>query len=239
MKRHAIVVGGSSGLGRAIADALEARGDVVSSLARRGPIPCDVTQDDSVKNAIASAIDRNGAPDICVYAAGMPAMGKTLSVPAEAARAAFEVNFWGMDRVVRAVLPEMAKRQNGVILGLSSIAALRPIPHEAYYSASKAALARYLGCLAHEAREQNVRVKILSVGFVDTGFFSKGGWFGMNVPSVSGSGITPNDVAKSALEFLDGDRTAQLLGWRERAIALADRVAPDLYDRVIDWRSKR
>jgi short-subunit dehydrogenase len=148
------------------------------------------------------------------------------------------VNLWGLDRVVRATLGPMERRGGGTLLYLSSLAALRAIPHETYYAASKAAAARYAGCLAHEAARAHVDVKVLHVGFVPTGFFAKNGWFGMPVPEVNGSGVTPEDVARAALELIASRSPAGILGWRERLISLGDRIAPTLYDRVLMRRAK-
>jgi short-subunit dehydrogenase len=180
-----------------------------------------------------------GAPDALVYAAGMAVMGRTLSVPQEAARDAFDVNFWGMDRAIRSVLPAMAAQRRGSIVAVLSLAALRAVPHEAYYAASKAACARYLDCLAHEAATTGVHVGYVAPGFVDTGFIERGGWHGMSVPRVRGSNVTPDDVARAVLEILDGRRVRHVLGWRETAIRLGDHLAPGLYDRLLRARTRK
>ncbi|MDP9148770.1 MAG: SDR family oxidoreductase [Myxococcota bacterium] len=244
---HAIVVGSSSGLGRAVAARLRSAGHVVSGLSRRASAadavdsshPCDVTEPTSLRTAIAAAVAAHGPPEVLVYAAGMPAMGRTLAVPEAEARRCFEVNFWGLDRAVREVLPLMSERRRGAIIGLSSIAALRAVPYEAFYAASKAAAARYLGCLAHEGTKIGVRVHYLNIGYIDTGFAEKGGWFGMPTPSGRGSGLRPEDVAEAVLDLLSGHRISDTIGWKERAIALADRLVPELYDRLLRWREGR
>ncbi len=246
MTTHAIVVGGSSGLGAAMGKALRARGLVVSSLARRAAASsaadasflCDVTQDADVERAVSECTERHGPCDVVVYASGAPTMGRTLDVPVEAARACFEVNVWGFDRVVRATLPEMMQRRRGVVLLVSSIVALRAVPHETYYAASKAAAARYAGCLAHEARKAGVHVKSLHVGLVETGFFQRGGWWGMRVPNAKGSGVTAQDVAREALALIDSSADERIVGWKEKAIALGDRIAPTLYDRLLRLRGR-
>jgi short-subunit dehydrogenase len=244
-RAHAIVIGASSGLGLAVARRLKRSGHVVSGLSRRAAPgeavdsahACDVTDSASLESAVSAAIGAHGPPDVMVYAAGVPAMGKTLDVPREAARRAFEVNFWGLDNAVRAVLPIMGARRRGTIVGLSSIVALRPVPYEAFYAASKAAAARYLGCLAHEASRSGVRVKYLNIGYVDTGFAQSVDWFGMETPAGgAGSGVGPDDVAEATMRLLEGERISTTLGWKENAIALADRMFPELYDRLLRLR---
>ena len=141
-----------------------------------------------------------------------------------------------MDRAVRAVLPDMMDRRRGSIVLVSSIVALRPVPHEAFYAASKAAAARYLGCLAFEAARARVNVQMLHVGFVDTGFSERAGWFGMDKPARGGSGTNPAEVGAAICDLLARGAPSAVLGWKERAIALGDRVAPNLYDRLLKLR---
>ena len=241
-RAHALVFGASSGIGLATVEALKKRGHVVAALSRRAcdaadaSFACDVTDDASVTRAVREATERHGPPDVMVYASGVAAMGRTLDVPADAARATFEVNLWGMDRAVRAVLPGMCARRRGAVMLVSSLVALRPVPHEAFYAASKAAAARYAGCLAFEAAASRVRVQMLHAGFVDTGFSERAGWFGMDRPPRGGSGKSAADVAEAICALLASGEPSAVLGWKEKAIALGDRVVPNLYDRWLTFR---
>jgi short-subunit dehydrogenase len=241
-RAHAIVFGASSGIGLAAAESLHRRGYVVSGLSRRASPGadsshvCDVTDDASVPQAVAAAIAAHGPPDVMVYASGVGAMGRTLAVPPAAAREVFEVNFWGMDRAVRAVLPVMSERRRGAIVLVSSLVALRPVPLESFYAASKAAAARYVGCLSFEAAKVGVHAQMLHVGFVDTGFSERAGWYGMSAPPRGGSGTRPEDVGEAIAELVASRAPSAVLGWKERAIALGDRLVPNLYDRLLKMR---
>ena len=246
MKRHAVVVGASSGIGAAIVTELARTGFSVSALGRRhgqAPaerwIPCDVSDQTSVDDAIARCLVEGETPSAVVYAAGAPAMGRTLDVPEAARREAFEVNFWGLERVVRGFYPAMARAGQGTIVAVSSIAALRPVPFESYYAASKAAAARWLGCFAPEAALAGVRVRIVAPGYIPTGFLERGGWYGMSVPAGSGSGVTAEDVARTVCAVALGRRARTVLGWRETTITLADRLLPGAYDRLLERRMRK
>jgi short-subunit dehydrogenase len=237
-------VGASSGLGAAVAVEATRRGYEVTALARRGArgvarsIPCDVTSDAAVEAALKRAREEGGEPDALVYCAGTPLVGKTLEVPGAAAREAFEVNFWGLERVVRGVYPRMLGR-GGSIVALLSIAGLRAVPYEAHYGASKAAAARWLDCLALEAEPHGVRVAYLAPGYVPTGFLERSGWHGLAPADVKGSNVTREDVAIATCDLLEGRRSRAVLGWRENAITLSDRVAPGIYDRLLRRRMRR
>jgi short-subunit dehydrogenase len=247
-KRHAIVVGASSGFGAATGAALRRSRWIVTGISRRPAaqgsadqtLSCDVTDPAALQGALDQAETSQGPARALVWCAGTPVMGRTLEVPVAAAREAFETTFWAMQTAVRAVVPGMVTRGQGAVLVVLSIAALRAVPHEAYYGAAKAAAARWLECLAHEVEPQGVAVKLLYPGFVDTGFLERGGWWGMaSPPHVRGSGVAVDDVARAACELLEGRGSRRVLGWRERAIVLGDRVAPGLYDRVLRLRGRR
>ena len=107
---------------------------------------------------------------------------------------------------------------------------MRATPYESYYAASKAAAARYLACLAHETRPHGVHLKYLCPGFIDTGFFEPR-WFGMAAPRVVGSGVGPVQAARAAIALIENNREFDIVGWRERIVVLADRIAPDMVDR--------
>jgi short-subunit dehydrogenase len=246
VRRHAVVVGASSGIGAAIVTELTRVGWSVSGLARRGGeapaerwIPCDVSAQGSVDEALSRCLALGGTPEAVVYSAGTPAMGRTLDVPEQVRRDAFEVNFWGLERVVRGVYPAMAPAGRGTIVAVSSIAALRAVPFESYYAASKAAAARWLGCFAPEAALAGVRIRIVAPGYIPTGFLERGGWHGMSVPVGSGSGVTAEDVAQTVCAIVEGRRAPTVLGWRESAITLADRLIPGAYDRLLTRRMRR
>jgi short-subunit dehydrogenase len=247
MSRHAVVIGASSGIGRSIAALFRAQGHVVSGLSRHEPPPeivdgwfaCDVVEEGAVPRAMSDAVRRYGVPDVAVYASGAAVMGETLEIPCLEARAQFDVNLWGFDALVRSVLPEMLARGRGTVAYVSSVAAIRSLPHEAYYAASKAAAARYAGCLDQDTRRRGVRVKSLHVGYVPTGFLERSAWHGMAPPAVHGSGVAPDDVARAMLHLVECADGEAVVGWRERVIALADRVSPRLYDRWLDLMAKK
>ena len=246
MNGHVIVVGGSSGIGAATGRALRDRGARVSGLARRAcppdvadaSFPCDVADGEALDGAIDRATEALGPPVALVYSAGSGTFGHTLAIPEKLARASFDINLWGLDRAVRRVVPGMRQRRVGVVVAVLSIAALRAVPFESYYAAAKAAAARYLDCLAYELEPDGVAVRYLCPGFIDTGFLEKSAWFGVDPPGVRGSGTTTEDVAHAVVEAIERGARTRVLGWRERAITLADRLAPGLYDALLRRRHR-
>ncbi|MBR4394022.1 MAG: SDR family NAD(P)-dependent oxidoreductase, partial [Oscillospiraceae bacterium] len=150
MGKVVIITGGTSGIGLETARFLTSRGCKVYELSRRESgtdaaihIRADVTDEDQVRNAVESVLQREGRIDIVINNAGFGISGAIEYTDTEEAVRQFDVNFFGMVRVNRAVLPIMHGQGSGRIINMSSVAAPIAIPFQAYYSASKAAVRTY------------------------------------------------------------------------------------------------
>ena len=176
-KKVAIVTGGTSGIGRATALALQDAGCAVYELSRRAQgveglhhIAADVTKEETVRAAVAEVMAREGRIDILVNNAGFGISGAVEFTDTEDAKALFDVNFFGMVNMNRVVVPIMRGAGHGRIVNLSSVAAPVPIPFQAYYSATKAAVNAYTMALANELRPFGVTVCAVMPGDIHTGF---------------------------------------------------------------------
>jgi NAD(P)-dependent dehydrogenase (short-subunit alcohol dehydrogenase family) len=132
-------------------------------------IPGDVTRPDDVERAVALVTEREGRLDVLVCNAGMGVSGAAELTPPEDARAQFDVNYFGAVNAVTAALGHI-RESRGVIVFVSSAAAALPIPFQAHYSASKAALNAFALALANEVRPLGVRVRAVMPGDTATGF---------------------------------------------------------------------
>ena len=161
--RVAVITGGSSGIGLHAARALRGRGLNVYELSRRAEnaepgvthLQADVTDEAQVNAAVAEILRREGRIDSLIN---------------NAARRQFDVNFFGMVNMNRAVLPIMRQQGGGRIVNMSSVAAPIAIPFQAYYSASKAAVRTYSLALASEVRPFGIEVCVIMPGDIATGF---------------------------------------------------------------------
>lgn len=177
MGKTAIVTGASGGIGREAARILSENGCTVYDLSRSEKpqdgvrhIPCDVTEEASVKAAVAAVIGESGKVDILVSCAGMGISGAVEFTAPEDSRRQMDVNLFGTDRVVRAVLPHMRKQRSGRLVLTSSVAGVTPIPFQTWYSASKAAINSYAMALANEVRPYGIGVAVVMPGDIKTGF---------------------------------------------------------------------
>lgn len=173
----AIVTGGTSGIGKATALALKASGCTVYEFSRRAQgveglhhIAADVTSEDSVRAAVAQVMDAEGRIDILVNNAGFGISGAIEFTSTADAKSLFDVNFFGMVNMNRAVIPIMRQAGRGRIVNLSSVAAPVPIPFQAYYSATKASVNAYAMALANELRPFGITVCAVMPGDIHTGF---------------------------------------------------------------------
>ena len=176
-KKVAIVTGGTSGIGRATALALQDAGCTVYELSRRAEgveglhhIAADVTKEETVRAAVAEVMAREGRIDILVNNAGFGISGAVEFTDTEDAKALFDVNFFGMVNMSRVVVPIMRGAGRGRIVNLSSVAAPVPIPFQTYYSATKAAVNAYTMALANELRPFGISVCAVQPGDIKTGF---------------------------------------------------------------------
>ena len=177
MSKVAIVTGGTSGIGRATALALRDAGYTVYELSRRAEgveglhhIAADVTDEQAVDAAVAQVMAAEGHIDVLVNNAGFGISGAVEFTETAEAKKLFDVNFFGMVNMNRAVVPLMRQAGRGRIVNLSSVAAAVPIPFQTYYSATKAAVNAYTMALSNELRPFGVTVCAVMPGDIHTGF---------------------------------------------------------------------
>lgn len=177
MAKVAIVTGGSSGIGLHTAAQLRDSGCTVYSFSRRPHeqegirhICVDVTDEKQVTQAVAKVLDEQGRIDILVSCAGFGISGAAEFTDSKASHAQLEVNLFGTDNIVRAVLPQMRKQHQGRIVCISSVAGIVSIPFQLWYSVSKAAINAYILGLQNEVRPFGIRICAILPGDIATGF---------------------------------------------------------------------
>jgi NAD(P)-dependent dehydrogenase (short-subunit alcohol dehydrogenase family) len=178
--RVAWVVGGSSGIGAAVARELQSRGALVAISARRQDqleevsdgsmlaVAADVTDADSLKAAATRIRDELGPIDLAVLSAGYWKQMSGTDWDTESFNRHVQVNLIGMSNSIAAVLPEMLARHRGVIAGISSVAGYRGLAGSQAYGATKAGQINLLESLRIQVARAGVRVVTVCPGFVRT-----------------------------------------------------------------------
>lgn len=172
----AVVTGGASGIGAAIAAKLQSLGAQLAVLdLNPQDLPegqlgfaCDVSDDASVKAAIDGTVAAFGGVDIVVNNAGIGAIGSVEdNDDAEWARV-WNINVVGMVRVSRAALPHLRQSSGAAIVNICSIAATAGLPQRALYSATKGAVLSLTQAMAADHLREGVRVNCVNPGTADT-----------------------------------------------------------------------
>jgi NAD(P)-dependent dehydrogenase (short-subunit alcohol dehydrogenase family) len=178
-----LVSGASRGLGRAITDAALTAGHSVvagvrsasalDDLAAKHPdrlvvVQLDVTNDDHVRTAVATAVDRFGRLDVLVNNAGYANMGAIEDVDFEDFRTQLDTNFFGVVRLTQAALPIMRTQRAGHIVQVSSVGGRLTRPGLAAYQSAKWAVTGFSGVLAKEVAPLGIKVTVLEPGGMRT-----------------------------------------------------------------------
>lgn len=191
-KQVVLITGASSGIGLAIADYLMHKGFLVYGTARRPEVSVDdivaqnqesggsirmlavdVCDEGSVQTAINLVISREGQLDILISNAGTGIAGSIEDASNQEAFMQFDINFFGSLRVIKAALPHMRKRGQGLIIAMSSVAGVIPIPYQGHYSSSKFALEGLIEALRHEIKPFGIRACLVEPGDTKTEFTSR------------------------------------------------------------------
>ncbi len=188
--KHAIVTGGSSGIGLAVSRMLAARGANVTIMARRQDvlasarteiaanrsvsdqqvvdISVDVTDRKALRKAIAQAEDKLGPCDLLITSAGIAHPGYIEAMSDDDLERSMEVNYWGTLSAIRAVLPGMKVRRSGHIVLVSSGAGLAGMIGFIAYTPTKFALRGLAEVLRNELKPEGVGISIVYPPDTDT-----------------------------------------------------------------------
>ena len=175
------ITGASSGIGKALAEKFASEGWKVAASARRKEIldemsshenifsyPLDVTNQDQIKISFEKIIEDFNGLDLCVFSSGTydPKLEQEINVKQN--KFVMETNFFGVLYCINAVENYFKNKKNGHISIVSSVAAYRGLPNSSGYGPSKAALTNLTESLYFDFKKHNVRISLVSPGFIKT-----------------------------------------------------------------------
>lgn len=244
---NAIVIGGSSGIGKSVCDELLKRGVSVCNLSRT---PCDLEGVQNIELDVADSAQTESVlsglpvPDAVIYSAGFSLAAPVECVEESDYRYLFEVNFFGLVKTVKILSCKMRENGGGRIVAISSIGGIIPIAFDAYYSASKAAVDMFIREANIELNPYNVYLTSVRPGSTQTRFTFKRkvypeesvGVYGdklhkavVTLADVEQRGMQPQDVAQCVMNVLDMKKppaTANA-GLANKSLSLAEKLLPE------------
>ena len=180
MQKVVFITGISSGFGKYTAEFLAQKGYVIYGTSRKevevdsriNVLKADITDVDSVKEAVETALQKEGRIDILINNAGMGISGPIETALTDDIRLQMSTNFMGAVNVIQAVLPAMREQQSGTIINISSIGGLMGLPFQGFYSASKFAIEGMSEALRMELKPFHIKVVVIRPGDFFTSFTS-------------------------------------------------------------------
>lgn len=168
-----LITGGSSGIGKSIGEFLLAKHYIVYGTSRTpsdktdSPFPLlamNVNKKETIEATIAEIIHKQGKIDVLINNAGVGITGPLEETPEDEIKKAFDTNYFGPLNVIKAVLPHMRTRGQGLIINITSIAGYMGLPYRGIYSATKGALEITTEAFRMELKDFNIQMTNVAPG---------------------------------------------------------------------------
>ncbi|PIS00435.1 MAG: hypothetical protein COT84_07505 [Chlamydiae bacterium CG10_big_fil_rev_8_21_14_0_10_35_9] len=185
-KQIVFIAGASRGIGLATAYHLSQQGYIVYGTYNKSQPPSDsitesritffqmdITDVDNIEKIVNQILSKESKVDVVINCAAIGIYGPAEEVSIEQAQNMFDVNVFGIMRVMQRVLPQFRKQGKGLIINISSMAALDPIPGSDWYASSKYALEGLTESMASYLQNQHIHLVLVEPGPVNTDFISK------------------------------------------------------------------
>ena len=208
MKKVIVISGGSDGLGKTIAKRLSSKNTVIILSPTKQKLEkaakeigcefevCDVSEYSQVEKAIEAIIKKHKRIDCVINNAGLWIQGELDENNPDDIKKVIEVNTTGVIFLSKAVIPQMKKQKNGLIINIDSYAGLVAKAERTVYNASKWAITGFSKSLQPELAKFNIGVTCIYPGMMVTQMFEK-----MGIHKVMEKGVKTDEVAKT-IEFI-------------------------------------
>jgi dehydrogenase/reductase SDR family protein 7B len=254
------ITGASSGIGEAIAKELSKLSVTLVLSARRKEelervkqecadnknihiYPLDLEDNNKAETWVADVLKLTPKIDVLINNGGVGHMGNVIEMDAQVERKVMEVNFWGQVMLTKAILPHFIERNEGLITTTGSILGKFGSPGLAAYAASKHALYGYYDSLREELRGTNIKVMMVTPGFINTNvtlssYTSDGKVLGKNSVAQE-KGMKPAELAKKFVSAIEKEKKSVLIGKWETFSVPFKQNAPNLFYNAMNFLTQR
>lgn len=249
-KKNVLVIGASSGIGRAVSQQFAREGanvivssrssDALESLKRQIEIsggtchvqPCDICSEEAVQHLIDDAIERFGHIDVAILGSAVQYIDRVDQLDLHEVDAMFQTNVVGIIRCSRYLLPHMLARKSGHIVLISSIMGEAAFPQMVPYGATKAAISCFARGLQREVSSQGIDVTLVSPGHMNTNLSAHlqdriPHWYGK-----SGS-LDIYKVAEDMVEAINNKRSEVVIGRQNKVLGRMIKFLPPVANNII------
>ncbi|XP_043800614.1 dehydrogenase/reductase SDR family protein 7-like isoform X2 [Apis laboriosa] len=262
-----IITGASSGLGEALAHVFYACGCKIILISRRKEeldrvkntlmnthvtiptyppviLPVDITNINSLQTEITKIIDIHGRIDILINNAGISYRGEIINTNMDVDIKVMLTNYFAQIALAKVILPYMIKQQSGHIVCISSIQGKISIPYRSAYAASKYALQAWCDCCRAELHDQNIKITIVSPGYIKTSLSlnaltGNGQIYGVMDKTIQ-EGYYPKYVADRILKaVLKEEKDILITPFIPKAAMYLRTLCPSLYFWIMQKRAKK
>lgn len=254
------ITGASSGIGEALAYVCVTEGAKIVLSARREEelkrvaancktepaniliLPLDLEHTDNIDEKVDLVIQKFGRIDVLINNSGMGHRTRALNTPTSIDRKVMEINFFGTINLTKSVARIMKKQKSGKLVVVTSIMGKYGLPLYSTYSASKHALFGYFESLRQELYNDNVKVLIVSPGFINTDVSTKllkedGTAYGIKSDSQE-KGMSAMDCAKGIINAVKSNRDHKYVGKYEIFSVYVKHYFPQLFYRLMRKMTK-
>lgn len=254
------ITGASSGIGEALAYVCASEGAKLVLSARREKemervaencrtdkkniliLPLDLEHTKHVDEKVKTVVEKFGKIDVLINNSGMGHRTKVVNTSTEIDRRVMEVNFFGTINLTKAVTRQMQEQRSGKIVVISSIMGKYGMPLYATYSASKHALYGYFESLRQEVFKDNVKVLIVSPGFINTDVSTKllkedGSEYGIKSDAQE-KGMKAIDCAKGIVNAIKSNRDHKFVGGYEIFSVYVKQYFPRMFYKLMRKMTK-
>ncbi|WP_442603381.1 SDR family NAD(P)-dependent oxidoreductase [Paenibacillus sp. KN14-4R] len=219
--RVIVITGASSGIGAEMAVQIAAKGGIPVLIGRseqklneviagikgeHSTYVMDVSDGAAVEHTMNQIIERYGRVDILINNAGFGVFSSFLEAPVEEFEAMMDVNYMGIIRCTKAILPQMIERHSGHIVNIASIAGKIGTAKSTGYSASKHAVLGLTNALRQELAGTGIKVTAINPGPIATPFFEKADPTGNYVKGIAGFMLQPAQVAQVVIRSIEKEQ---------------------------------
>lgn len=247
-----VITGGTDGIGRAMVESLLEQGASVATCSRNHDklyqlqlkypkyplhtLTCDVSKPEECRRFIDSTLQAFGKIDILINNAGVSMRAAFMDTDIRVMQTLMDTNFWGAVYCTKWALPSL-RAENGIIVGISSIAGYRGLPGRSGYSASKHALQGWLEALRTELLETGTHVMWVCPGFTSSNIrktaLNRSGEAQGESPLEETKLMTSHECASHILDAIQKRKRTLVMTFDGKRAVWLNRLLPGLADKLV------